>query len=157
MPTKPKAYETPYDTMNRKNREAEGLREKYRIRDSEKVGSPYYQPDSSDTPAERRLRSAAQRNYMNANATGMDPSQDEGVFANTVRTVKNVMAGKPRGERIAYGDEGLMAGARKAGQQTVSDYRKNPTDSDFKKGGKVSASRRADGIAQRGKTRGKMR
>lgn len=33
-----------------------------------------------------------------------------------------------------------------------------PTDSDYKKGGKVSsASKRADGIAQRGKTRGKMR
>lgn len=34
-----------------------------------------------------------------------------------------------------------------------------PTDSDYKKGGKVkasSASRRADGIAQRGKTKGRM-
>lgn len=156
MPVKPRAYETPYDTMNRQNREAEELREKYRIRDSEKVGRPYYQPDPSDTPAERRLRSAAQRNYMNANATGMDPSQDEGVFANTVRTVKNVMAGKPRGERIAYGDDGLMIGTRKAGREAVKAYRDNPTDSDFKKGGKVSASSRADGIAQRGKTRGKM-
>jgi hypothetical protein len=37
------------------------------------------------------------------------------------------------------------------------DY-KNPTDGDYKKGGliKSSASKRADGIAQRGKTRGRM-
>jgi hypothetical protein len=31
-----------------------------------------------------------------------------------------------------------------------------PTGAGMKKGGAVSASRRADGIAQRGKTRGKM-
>ena len=30
------------------------------------------------------------------------------------------------------------------------------TSDDYKKGGKVSASKRADGIAQRGKTRGKL-
>jgi hypothetical protein len=37
------------------------------------------------------------------------------------------------------------------------DY-KNPTDGDYKKGGliKSSASKRADGIAMRGKTRGRM-
>jgi hypothetical protein len=93
---------------------------------------------------------------MNANATGMDPSQDEGMLSDTVRTVKNVMAGKRGRDAIAYGDEGLMAGTRKAGQETVKAYRDNPTDSDFKKGG-MTASKRADGIAQRGKTRGKMR
>ena len=34
--------------------------------------------------------------------------------------------------------------------------RKKISDMGYKKGGSVSASRRADGIAQRGKTRGKM-
>ncbi len=155
MPVKPRAYETPYDTRNRQNREDEALREKYRIRENEKVGAPYYQPDASDTPAERRIRSAAQRNYLNANAMGMNAGQDEGVFADTVRTVRNVMAGKRGRDAISYGDEGLMAGARKAGRETVKAYRDNPTDADFKKGG-MTASRRADGIAQRGKTRGKM-
>lgn len=156
MPVKPQTYETSYDTMNRRNREAEELREKHRIRDSEKVGAPYYQPVPTDTPVERRLRSAAQRNYMNTNTTSSDPGRDEGMFADTVRTLKNIVAGKRGREAMAYGDEGLMAGARKAGQETVNAYRNNPTDSDFKKGGRVTASKRADGIAQRGKTRGRM-
>ena len=39
---------------------------------------------------------------------------------------------------------------------TVEDSTPRTSD-DYKKGGAVSASKRADGIAQRGKTRGKMR
>jgi hypothetical protein len=128
----------------------------YRIRSNETVGYPYYQPDASDSPAERRIRSAAQRKYMDENATGMmGGDQNEGIFADTVRTAKNLMAGKRGRDAISHGDEGLMAGARKAGREGVQAYRDNPTDSTFKKGGKVSASKRADGIAQRGKTKGR--
>jgi hypothetical protein len=39
---------------------------------------------------------------------------------------------------------------------TPAQLRKYGSDATFKKGGKVSASKRADGIAQRGKTKGRM-
>jgi hypothetical protein len=55
------------------------------------------------------------------------------------------------------------AGRGKQGGPTAEELRKysdgGKTDKNikpFKKGGKISASSRADGVAQRGKTRGKM-
>ena len=51
-------------------------------------------------------------------------------------------------------DDGA-APAPVAASYRTSPYGLYPEDT-FKKGGVVSASRRADGIAQRGKTRGKM-
>lgn len=56
------------------------------------------------------------------------------------------------------------AGRGKQGGPTAEELRKyndggqtNKNTNAFKKGGKISASSRADGIAQRGKTRGKTR
>ncbi len=53
------------------------------------------------------------------------------------------------------GDAGLMRGAKTAGEKAVGEFRNNPTDSPYAKGG-MTASKRGDGIAQRGKTKGRM-
>jgi hypothetical protein len=46
----------------------------------------------------------------------------------------------------------------KVGRESDSEYRRETKDKGMKKGGSVksSASKRADGIAKKGKTRGKM-
>ena len=129
----------------------------YGIRQQEKVGAPYYQPEKTDSPAERRIRSRAQREYIDASGSGMPADMDEGALAPAARAVKNFMAGK-RGSDVMKdieGDAGLMRGAKTAGEKAVGEFRNNPTDSPYAKGG-MTASKRADGIAQRGKTRGRM-
>ena len=61
---------------------------------------------------------------------------------------------------MEYGDAGLMSGARKAGLDAVMSEAKSELQRESRgmaKGGKVSsASSRADGIAKRGKTKGRM-
>lgn len=87
--------------------------------------------------------------------------QDEGILADTVRTAKNVMVGKRGPEAMEYGDPTLMSGARKAGAEAVKSQsdaemrREARGKEEYKKGG-MTASRRADGIAKRGKTRGRF-
>lgn len=52
---------------------------------------------------------------------------------------------------------GALPGMRPSGQATIGGPLVKPRPPGMKKGGKVgSASKRADGIAQRGKTRGRM-
>lgn len=53
-------------------------------------------------------------------------------------------------DRAASKEAGARANAR------LNPARRMSVEQEYKKGGAVSASRRADGIAQRGKTRGKM-
>jgi hypothetical protein len=155
-------YETPYDRMNRQNREAAKVREMKTL-DKEaiskvKPGAPYYQPED-DAPDRALTRAKAQANYMK-NQSGADYQRDEGVLADTSRTIKNLMAGKRGTDAMEYGDAGLMSGARKAGLDAVmgeaaSELKRESRG--MKKGGAVrSASSRADGIAQRGKTKGRM-
>lgn len=155
-------YETPYDRMNRKNREAERIREieaaDRAAINKVKPGAPYYQPQD-EAPDRALTRAKAQGEHVRRNSTSGDYQQDEGLFADTVRTVKNMMAGKRGRDAIAYGDEGLMAGARAAGREAVqreADAEMKREARGMKKGGTVSASKRADGIAQRGKTKGRM-
>jgi len=153
-------YETPYDRMNRQNREAAKVREMKTL-DKEaiskvKPGAPYYQPED-DAPDRALTRAKAQANYMK-NQSGADYQRDEGVLADTSRTIKNLMAGKRGTDAMEYGDAGLMSGARKAGLDAVmgeaaSELKRESRG--MKKGG-MTASKRADGIAQRGKTRGRM-
>jgi len=54
--------------------------------------------------------------------------------------------------------EANMSAAEKNARQDILEekYTRKTKEQDYAKGGKVSASSRADGIAQRGKTRGKM-
>ena len=54
--------------------------------------------------------------------------------------------------------EANMSTAEKNARQDILEekYTKKTKEQDYAKGGKVSASSRADGIAQRGKTRGKI-
>lgn len=154
-------YETPYDRMNRQNREAAKVRE-LKTLDKEaiskvKPGAPYYQPED-DAPDRALTRAKAQAEYMK-NQSGADYQRDEGVLADTSRTIKNLMAGKRGTNAMEYGDEGLMAGSRKAGREAVMKEAASELQREsrgMKKGGKVSASSRADGIAQRGKTKGRM-
>ena len=154
-------YETPYDRMNRKNREAERV-EDLKLADKKaigkvKPGAPYYQPED-DAPDRALTRAKAQAEYMK-NQSGADYQRDEGVLADTSRTIKNLMAGKRGTDAMEYGDEGLMAGSRKAGREAVMREAASELQREsrgMKKGGKVSASSRADGIAQRGKTKGRM-
>ncbi len=155
-------YETPYDRMNRKNREAERV-EDLKAADKKaiskvKPGAPYYQPED-DAPDRALTRAKAQAEYMKKQS-GDDYQRDEGVLADTSRTLKNLMAGKRGTDAMEYGDEGLMAGARKAGREAVMSEAASELQRETrgkKAGGTVrSASSRADGIAVKGKTRGKI-
>jgi hypothetical protein len=60
------------------------------------------------------------------------------------------------GKLAGKGGLGLLPAAIARNAQEDEEERKRRAASGMKKGGAVSASRRADGIAQRGKTRGKM-
>jgi hypothetical protein len=155
-------YETPYDRMNRKNREAEKVRELQALDKQAiskvKPGAPYYQPED-DAPDRALTRAKAQADYMKSQS-GADYQRDEGVLADTSRTIKNLMAGKRGTDAMEYGDEGLMSGARKAGREAVMREAASELQRESRgmaTGGKVStASKRADGIAKRGKTKGRM-
>ena len=157
-------YETPYDKMNRVNREDE-RRAEYAAQTGKNIaktkpGAPYYQPQK-EAPDKAEIRAKAQGEYVK-NAAGDNYQQDEGILADTGRTLKNVLAGKRGDEAMEYGDPSLMAGARKAGAEAVRNQskaefkRESKGQAEYKKGGAVSASKRADGIAQRGKTKGRM-
>ena len=155
-------YETPYDRMNRKNREAERV-EDLKAADKKaiakvKPGAPYYQPED-DAPDRALTRAKATAEYMKKQS-GDDYQHDEGVLADTSRTLKNLMAGKRGTDAMEYGDEGLMAGARKAGREAVMSEAASELQRETrgkKAGGTIrSASSRADGIASKGKTRGKI-
>ena len=60
------------------------------------------------------------------------------------------------GKLAGKGGLGLLPAAIARNAQEDEEERKRRAASGMKKGGAVSASRRADGIAQRGKTRGKV-
>ena len=156
-------YETPYDRMNRKSREAERV-EDLKLEDKKaigkvKPGAPYYQPIPDEASDRALTRAKAQGEYMKKQS-GDDYKRDEGVLADTSRLVKNLMAGKRDEDAIEYGDRSLMSGARKAGLDAVMSEAKSELQRESRgmaKGGKVSsASSRADGIAKRGKTKGRM-
>ena len=155
-------YETPYDRMNRKNREEKRV-EDLKTADKQaiskvKPGAPYYQPENE--ASNRALtRAKAQGEYMQKQS-GANYQRDEGVLADASRTLKNFVAGKRGKDAMEHGDESLMAGARKAGREAVQKEAADELQREsrgMKKGGKVfSASSRGDGIAQRGKTKGRM-
>ena len=156
-------YETPYDRLNRENR-ASARRGEYAAETRKNIaktkpGAPYYQPQD-EAPDKAEIRAKAQGEYMKSQV-GDKYQQDEGVLADTVRTVKNVMAGKRGPEAMAYGDPDLMLGAWKAGAEAVksqsdAEMRREARGKEAYKKGGMTASRRADGIASRGKTRGKI-
>jgi len=159
-------YETPFDRLNRENRE-DARRREYAAETRKNIaktkpGAPYYQPQD-EAPDKAEIRAKAQGEYMKSQA-GEKYQQDEGVLADTVRTAKNVMAGKRGSEAMEYGDPTLMSGARKAGAEAVRSQsaaemkREARGKEEYKKGGsvKATASRRADGIASRGKTKGRF-
>jgi hypothetical protein len=66
-----------------------------------------------------------------------------------------------RGDKLKESDMAAVNAARKVVEQDKEQRepyeRMNAMGDTYKRGGKVSASKRADGIAQRGKTRGQMR
>ena len=81
----------------------------------------------------------------------------------TVVGVPAYMLGKPRGKASTKKDEDTKSGIAldaeniKKDQQLKKEYEAYEKSKGMKKGGSVSsASKRADGIAQRGKTRGKI-
>jgi hypothetical protein len=161
-------YETPYDRMNRKNREAAQIRdaeaEQKKAIGKVKPGDPYYQPED-EAPNRALTRAKAQGEYIkNYSNLGDNYQRDEGIFADTIRAVKNYRAGKRGRDVIEYGDPVLRPGARDAGNDAVDREARSETKRElrggssllYKKGGSVSASSRGDGIAQRGKTKGRM-
>jgi len=156
-------YETPYDRMNRKSREAERV-EDLKLEDKRaigkvKPGAPYYQPIPNEASDRALTRAKAQGEYMKKQS-GDDYQRDEGVLADTSRLIKNIRAGKSDEEAIEYGDRGLMSGAYMAGIDAVMSQAKSELQRESRgmaKGGKVnSASSRADGCATKGKTKGTM-
>ena len=82
-------------------------------------------------------------------------------MANYLNNMRSGKEATPKGYSLTGAPKGYKAPPRNAEpvNYSVEELRNLPEDwSLFKKGGKVSgASKRADGIAQRGKTRGKMR
>lgn len=143
-----------------------------------KPGKPFYQPSTRDNPEQELARARAQGRYMKEQVGGTKSKMDEGVLVPAERTLKNVIAGK-RGKEATegtVGDKELMEGAYKAGQKAVGDIyareyagegaeenrkiygmKKGGAVKKYAKGGSVSsASKRADGCAQRGKTKGRM-
>jgi hypothetical protein len=156
-------YETPYDRMNRQNREEAKVREVKNLDRKAigkvKPGAPYYQPIPNEASDRALTRAKAQGEYMKKHS-GDDYQRDEGVLADTSRLIKNIRAGKSDEEAIEHGDRGLMSGAYKAGIDAVMSQAKSELQRESRgmaKGGKVSsASGRADGCATKGKTKGTM-
>ena len=151
-------YETPYDRYGKKKAVADRisaikLANKTAI-SKVKPGAPYYQPED-DAPDRALTRAKAQGEYMKKQA-GDSYQRDEGVFADTVRTAKNLMAGKSGKDAMEYGDEAMMRGARAAGREAVASEAKSELKREsrgMKAGGYVKA---ADGCAKKGKTKGRM-
>jgi hypothetical protein len=151
--------------MNRENRE-DAARSEYASQTRKNIakvkpGAPYYQPQD-EAPDKAEIRAKAQGDYMKKEA-GDSYQKDEGLLADTGRTIKNLMAGKRGLEATEYGDRKLMSGARQAGfdavkRQSDAEFkRESRGTADYKKGGKVSsASKRGDGCAVRGKTKGRF-
>ena len=170
MPSKYKygnyEYETLYDRMIRENRE-DAARSEYASQTRKNVaktkpGAPYYQPQD-EAPDKAEIRAKAQGNYMKSRV-GDNYRRDEGVFADTARTLAGVMEGRVgKNAVVTYGDPDLMYGARRAGEDAVKEHsdaefkREARGQAAYKKGGKVSsASKRGDGCAVRGKTKGRF-
>ena len=159
-------YETPYDRMNRENRE-DAVRSEYASQTRKNIsktkpGKPYYQPQD-EAPDKAEIRAKAQGDYMKSQV-GEGYQKDEGIFADTARTLENVMSGKRGKDAAAYGDPELKRGTWKAGNDAVDSQSKAEFKREsrgkadyYKKGGKVSsASSRADGCCVKGKTKGRM-
>jgi hypothetical protein len=142
-------YETPYDRMNRQNREEAKVRE---IKTSDKKaiskvkpGAPYYQPIPDDASDRALTRAKAQGEYVKKQS-GDDYQRDEGKLADTSRTLKNLVAGKRGMDAMEYGDEGLMSGARKAGREAVMSEAASELQREsrgMKNGGRVTVVRRS--------------
>ena len=107
-----------------------------------------------------------------APTSGLDP-MDEGLYQKRVKDMEKAqalerveplaMVGMGRAAKVAqaaakYSAEKLAARQAAARSAKWSSYRRRPASlpEGMAKGGSVSASRRGDGIAQRGKTRGKL-
>ena len=154
-------YETPYDRYGRKKAEAERV-SKAKHEDRKAIakvqpGAPYYQPED-DAPDRALTRAKAQGEYMKKQV-GDSYQRDEGIFADTVRAVQHLNDGKRGRDIIENGDPVLKAGARKAGREAVASEAKSELKREsrgMKAGGSVSASKRADGCAVKGKTKGRM-
>jgi hypothetical protein len=157
-------YETPFDRMNRENREDErrasiASESKKRVTKN-KPGAPYYQPQD-EASDKAQIRADAQGAYMKSQV-GDDYQRDEGIFADTARSLKGVMQGKiGKNSVMTYGDPDLMHGAQKAGEEAVKSQsdaefkRESRGRAEYKKGG-MTASSRADGCATKGKTKGRF-
>ena len=77
-------------------------------------------------------------------------------MANYLKNMRSGEEAMPKGFSITSAPKGGFTPLPKGVDYSREELRKLPMDG-FKKGGAVSASKRADGIAQRGKTRGKIR
>ena len=105
--------------------------------------------------------------HRNIDFPGKSPKEilvEQETLSNKGAMIRAAERAAEKGVRRAYGEFGeyiannKMNAAKEKEQEGISGgFTFSETPSDFKKGGKVkSASRRGDGIAQRGKTRGKM-
>ena len=128
-------------------------------------------PKSSD-PADVPMGSNRLSPSEQAKAIAYDVAIMEGTAPimprNRTRTIENLRADSDEGRYAApgYGDLGQFAGGSGSGGSKPRDEELNAGASAMKRGGKVkkmasggmtsSASKRADGIAVKGKTRGKM-
>jgi hypothetical protein len=85
-------------------------------------------------------------------------SQPDFPVYNSAKYGAKLMTAKNKREEREAGEELESAVKLRQSQKRQADTgeKTNPMGDTYKKGGKVTASSRADGIAQRGKTRGKM-
>ena len=125
-----------------------------------KPGAPYYQPQD-EAIDKAQIRADAQGAYMKSQV-GDNYQRDEGIFADTRRSLEGAMKGKiGKNSVMTYGDPDLMFGARRAGEAAVKSQsdaefkRESKGKAEYKKGG-MTASSRADGCAVKGKTKGRF-
>jgi hypothetical protein len=77
--------------------------------------------------------------------------------AKAVKAEQEAREAKAEKKREVRGVDSFDYVQKQSDKRKIRQDYKNPTDGDYKKGGKVSsASKRADGIAKKGKTKGRM-
>jgi hypothetical protein len=153
---KPKTAAT--SAVASKQREAdekrrEERREFGRQRDAkEKAEKEKFTKDLSNDPGQIAIRKEREA------AKSMSPSERSAARGKAVKEFFGINTKKPldaKGATIQSMDTDMMRAAGRAAAKEQGQKRK--VESTYKKGGSVSsASKRADGIAQRGKTRGKV-
>lgn len=158
-----------YDNLSRGRKQQIDLKRREALKKAEAMPESRGQDTAADvisalTPnLSGQPRSSARAGYKSARDSAIQEARDKAEY-------KDLKDAKKYGDRLYFSDSSKTKDDMSADMKSdkgLKDYRvsDDETDREYKKGGKVkkyakggsvSASRRADGIAQRGKTRGRV-